>query len=108
MEEAKEEEEEKFEDAHDGSANEPLEPEEINQEQIGLLDRHYEQDVQTDSTAGTSIDLSNKYALFEKLLSFLDTQEELNPVLCGYFSKLLHVLVGNKPKEVFEYIANHP
>jgi hypothetical protein len=30
----------------------------------------------------------NKFELFEKLLSFIDTDEELNPVLSGYFCKL--------------------
>jgi hypothetical protein len=51
---------------------------------------------------------TNKYELFEKLVSFIDTDEELNPVLSGYFCKLFQVLVGNKPKEVFTYIYNHP
>jgi hypothetical protein len=69
-------------------------------------------DTKTVSTAPTMQDArerkSNKYELFEKLLSFLNTEEELNPVLCGYFCKLFQVLVGNKPKEVFTYIYNHP
>jgi len=30
----------------------------------------------------------NKVELFEKLLAFIDTDEELNPVLAGYFCKL--------------------
>jgi hypothetical protein len=30
----------------------------------------------------------NKFELFENLLSFIDTDEELNPVLSGYFCKL--------------------
>lgn len=51
---------------------------------------------------------TNKYELFEKLLSFIDTDEELNPVLSGYFCKLFQVLVGNKPREVFSYIYQHP
>ena len=44
------------------------------------------------STAATFIDnkskKTNKYELFEKLVSFIDTDEELNPVLSGYFCKL--------------------
>lgn len=31
---------------------------------------------------------SNPFELFEKFLSFVDTDEDLNPVLCGYFCKL--------------------
>jgi serine/threonine-protein phosphatase 6 regulatory subunit 3 len=42
------------------------------------------------------------------LLTFLDTDDELNPVLAGYFCKLFQVLVGNKPKEVFTYVYQHP
>lgn len=38
----------------------------------------------------------NKYELFEKFLTFVDTDEELNAVLSGYFNKLFQVLVGNK------------
>ena len=45
---------------------------------------------------------------FEKLLSFIDTTDEINPVLSGYFCKLFQVLVGNKPREVFTYIYHHP
>lgn len=44
---------------------------------------------------------TNKFELFERLLGFLDTDEELNPVLCGYFCKVFSVLVSNKPKEVY-------
>lgn len=51
---------------------------------------------------------NNKFELFEKLLSFIDTDEEINPVLSGYFCKLFQVLVGNKPREVLNYIYNHP
>ena len=32
--------------------------------------------------------MNNKYELFERLLAFLDSKEELNPVLCGYFCKV--------------------
>ena len=42
------------------------------------------------------------------MISFLDTDEELNPVLCGYFCKLFQVLTGNKTKEVYTYIYNNP
>jgi hypothetical protein len=38
----------------------------------------------------------NKYFLFEQLLSFLDTDEELNSVLAGYFAKLFLTLLQSK------------
>ncbi len=50
----------------------------------------------------------NPTELFEKFIAFVDTDEELNPVLCGYFCKLFQVLVGNKPREVFTYVYSHP
>ena len=61
---------------------------------------------ETASTAPTTSapKSTNKYELFEKFLAFIDTDEELNPVLAGYFCKLFSVLIGNKPKEVFSYI----
>jgi hypothetical protein len=34
----------------------------------------------------------NKYEIFEYLLKFLNTDEEVNPVLAGYFSKLVSIL----------------
>jgi hypothetical protein len=44
------------------------------------------------STAPTMLEIAwkpaNPYELFEKFLSFVDTDEELNPVLSGYFCKL--------------------
>jgi hypothetical protein len=44
------------------------------------------------STAPTMLEnkskRNNKYELFEKLVAFIDTDEELNPVLSGYFCKL--------------------
>lgn len=64
----------------------------------------------TASTAPTysKVNRNNRYELFEKLLSFLDTDEELNPVLCGYFCKLFIPLISNKTREVFTYIFNNP
>lgn len=79
------------------------EPVEQVEEPVEILDE--------DSTAPTTNEIprkSNKYELFEKLLSFLDTTEELNPVLCGYFCKVFSVLVGNKSKEVYAYVYTHP
>jgi len=52
---------------------------------------------------------SNKFELFERYLSFLSsTDQDLNEVLCGYFSKVFTVLVSAKTKEVFTYIYTHP
>jgi hypothetical protein len=51
---------------------------------------------------------SNKFELFERYLSFLNTDSDLNEVLCGYFSKVFTVLVSAKTKEVFTYIYTHP
>lgn len=46
----------------------------------------------------------NKYYLFEKLLSFLDSEEmPLNSVLSGYFCKVFQVLISCKPNDVLLY-----
>lgn len=39
-----------------------------------------------------------------------DTQDvnELNPVLCGYFAKLIMHFVMKRPKEFFLYISERP
>jgi hypothetical protein len=50
----------------------------------------------------------NKYFLFERLLSFLETDEELNSVLAGYFSKLFLTLIQSKQKDVLSYVYSHP
>ena len=51
-----------------------------------------EADQSLTSTAPSQVDpkakRNNKYELFEKLVDFIDTDEELNPVLAGYFCKL--------------------
>lgn len=49
----------------------------------------------------------NKYELLEYLLSFLKTDQELNPVLCGYFAKLINVFISSKHEEFFHYIYTH-
>ena len=50
---------------------------------------------------------SNKYELFERLLSFIDTPDEINAVLCGYFCKVFAQLLTNKAKEVYSYVYSH-
>lgn len=52
-------------------------------------------------------DGKNKFELFEEFLGFLDTNEDLNSVLCGYWCKLFKVLVGSHPREVFNYFYLH-
>ncbi len=37
--------------------------------------------------------------LFGRLVSFVDSDEDLNPLLAGYFSKLLGLLIASKPDE---------
>lgn len=42
--------------------------------------------------------------MLEYLLKFIETGDELNPVLSGYFSKLLLILVNSKQDDFIEYI----
>jgi serine/threonine-protein phosphatase 6 regulatory subunit 3 len=62
----------------------------------------------TTLTADTTSALpTNRFFLFERLLSFLDQDSELNSVLSGYFSKLLLILIQSKQKEVYNYVYIH-
>lgn len=46
----------------------------------------------------------NKYVLLERLFKFIQTEEELNPVLSGYFCKLVSLLISRKQKQLFPFI----
>jgi hypothetical protein len=46
----------------------------------------------------------NKYILLERLFKFIQTDEELNPVLSGYFCKLVSLLISRKQKSLFPFI----
>jgi hypothetical protein len=76
--------------------------------ELTLTENHIDNSTEPSTIVPEKKKVSNRFELFEKLLTFLDTTDELNPVLSGYFSKLFQVLVGNKTKEVFTYIYNHP
>jgi hypothetical protein len=66
----------------------------------------------TDSTAPSILQAQaqkrpNRFELLEKLLSFLDTDEPLNLVLAGYFSKIFLILLNNKAKDTYQYVYKH-
>jgi hypothetical protein len=48
----------------------------------------------------------NKIELLDYLFSFLETDEELNYVLVGYFSKFLNLLLNRFPHKIIAYIYN--
>jgi len=47
-----------------------------------------------------------KKHVIDILFSFLDTEEELNPVLCGYFCKLIGNMMSNHRKAMSFYVFN--
>ena len=50
------------------------------------------------------VEFEYDYSLLDQLLEFLDTHEELLPILCGYFNKIMQALL-NKQKAMFlEYL----
>jgi hypothetical protein len=51
-------------------------------------------------------DAGNQYVLLERLFKFIQTEDdaELNPVLSGYFCKLVSLLISRKQKQLFPYI----
>lgn len=48
----------------------------------------------------------NKYLLLERLFKFIEQagDEDLNPVLSGYFCKLVSLLISRKQKQLFPFI----
>ena len=62
--------------------------------------------IQNDSFSGT-ISKCKKYDLLDQVFNFiLDKKkgEEINPVLSGYFEKIIIALLGYRPKEIMRYI----
>lgn len=51
-------------------------------------------------------DADNKYVLLDRLFKFIAEvgEEELNPVLSGYFCKLVSLLISRKQKQLVPYI----
>lgn len=45
-----------------------------------------------------------RYGLLEKLFSFVNTSNEVNPVLAGYFFKVLQVIIEKRKLDLLEYI----
>ena len=79
----------------------------------GILDEKEDQIESTQATLATEPeitqneedeDLDNKFMLLDRLFSFIDCEEELNPVLSGYFSKLVSLLISRKQKMLVPYI----
>lgn len=109
---AKEEEKEvKFEEDDDNilrkNENEDLEFQDIeeeNQEQVSIeiIDKDDE------------IEKKQDYRLIEKFFEFLNIppdsdwtdEEPLNPTLCGYFCKVLQIMISHQPKEMINYIIS--
>ena len=49
----------------------------------------------------------NKYDLLDYLNSFIDTDDELNDVLSGYYARLVNILLQKKSDEVRKYFFEH-
>lgn len=45
-----------------------------------------------------------RYGLLEKLLSFLSADSEINPVLAGYFSRVMQAIIEKRKLNLLEYI----
>jgi len=59
----------------------------------------------TDGHEEEEAEAGNKYFLLERLFKFIRTEEdELNPVLSGYFCKLVSLLISRKQKQLVPYI----
>lgn len=76
----------------------------------------YDEDEKESVLESTTVETKerSKYDNLTKLFDFLlradsgDADHELNPVLCGYFSKLLGNLITRRPKELFTFFTERP
>mmetsp|Transcript_32815 Transcript_32815/g.50105 ORF Transcript_32815/g.50105 Transcript_32815/m.50105 type:complete len:446 (-) Transcript_32815:607-1944(-) len=50
------------------------------------------------------LDYENKHVLLDRLFAFVHQEGELNPVLSGYFCKLVSLLISRKQKQLIPYI----
>ena len=62
-------------------------------------------ETQIDNTK-TNID-EHTISLLDKLLEFLNTKNDLNDVLCGYFSKIMTNLINKYPFRILQYLYKH-
>eukprot|EP00826_Nyctotherus_ovalis_P010143 TRINITY_DN12698_c0_g1_i6.p1 TRINITY_DN12698_c0_g1~~TRINITY_DN12698_c0_g1_i6.p1 ORF type:complete len:424 (+),score=158.39 TRINITY_DN12698_c0_g1_i6:452-1723(+) len=51
--------------------------------------------------------VKSRYGLLEKLLSFLNTSEEVNPTLAGYFSKVMQIIIEKRKLDLLEYLFTY-
>lgn len=65
----------------------------------------------TDMEPKTEFDLlieTSRYPLLDYLFSFLKTEEELDHVLCGYFSKIFNNLFMSRTVQLVKYLFERP
>ena len=94
-------------------ANEPEQTvEQVDEEDIDLTKADSSEEVKSEpKEKAPVVELSEeekaKFDLLDHLFIFLDSEEELNPVLCGYFSKLVGVFLNRKSKQIYHYVYTH-
>ena len=61
--------------------------------------------IEPEDEESTITSKQSKFLLLDKLFSFLRTDEKpLNPVLSGYFSKLVTLFINRKQKQILPYV----
>jgi len=48
-----------------------------------------------------------RYSLLEKLLSFLNKEDDANPTLAGYFSKVMQIIIEKRKLDLLKYIFRY-
>jgi hypothetical protein len=76
-------------------------PEEVSDDTKSL-----EQSADESTHLESDTDPALKKHIIDILFDFLRKDEELNPVLCGYFTKFLYSLMGHNRKGFFTYVFN--
>lgn len=56
-----------------------------------------------------AVEMERRQELLDFLFSFIqDGEKELNPVLCGYFCKMVNCLLTKRAKQTLTYLFTHP
>ena len=55
------------------------------------------------------VEMEKRQELLDFLFSFIeDGEKELNPVLCGYFCKMVNCLLTKRGKQTLTYLFSYP
>lgn len=98
--------EEENKDTPDEASKEVIPPSEESYKPKPSLAEEDETVIQEEQSEG-KVGLKCRYGLLEKLFSLLNTNEEINATLAGYFSKVMQIIIEKRKLDLLEYIFTY-